>query len=126
MRIHFSYYQNRYINSDSVLFKLNGANTYHFNLTVGDLPSEAHCLTYTFPSIPVSASALVRALLCKIEAEGKFRRYHIMITNISKNSFSLYVDDLHYMQVYDAMNATLLAYLRENELRGLEFEVERK
>lgn len=119
----YSYYQDRIIKNGSTLFALHTANGYRFQPSKVQAQEGNLLLCYTFQNSMQVSPQLVQDLLIKLDAAGRLRKWHISISGLSNNSFTLCIKETSYKPIATILNTTILSYLHENELSGIEYHL---
>lgn len=120
------YYQDLYAKRSAALFTLRDSVGYHFLNEELEYKEDGYVLTYTFKHLPLNLSHLLRELLCRMENKGYFKKYSVMITGIGLSSFSIFVVKKDMRQLDTLVDTTLVMFLRENELYGVRYSLNRK
>lgn len=120
----YSYYQDRIVKNGSTLFVLHTANGYRFQSSKVQAQEGNLMLCYTFQNSMQVSSQLIRDLLIRLDAAGRLRKWHISISGLSNNSCTLCIKETDYKSVATILNTTILAYLHEKELFGIEYHLE--
>lgn len=102
------------VNSSSYLFGKGKDESYIF---------EGSVFLYRFRH-HMKPALLVREILCEMKSRGYMARYKLMITSVSKNSFSLYIARNDISRVQMLIHNILLLFLLEKEYRGVVYEIE--
>jgi len=120
----YSYYQDRFIENGSVLFTLPTANVYRFQSAPATPKSGYMLLRYSFKNNISISSQIVRDLVLRLDDAGRFRKWRMFLSSVNSTSFTLCIKKRDYKAITTIMNTTILAYLREKELAGIEYHLE--
>lgn len=119
----YSYYQDQLLKGGSTLFVLHTANGYRFQSSSIEAQEGNLLLCCTFLNSMQVSSQLVRDILIILDAAGRLRKWHISISGLSINSFTLCIKEVDYKSVATILNTTILSYLHEKELSGVEYHL---
>ena len=120
----YSYYQNRFLENGTVLFSLPTANGYRFHTADARPQSGYSLLHYRFKNSLAISSKLIRDLLIRLDDAGRFRKWKLFIASVGVQSFTLCIQKKDYKAITTILNTTILAYLREQDLTGIEYSLE--
>ncbi|MBR2402828.1 MAG: hypothetical protein IKB01_08705 [Lachnospiraceae bacterium] len=120
----YSYYQDHRIEQRDTLFTLRTASRYYFHSgSTKPLPEYVllQCIFKNRTSFP---TPLVRDIILRLEKTGQFRKWNIILTNVSSNALTICIQKRDYKKITTILNTTILSYLLEQEWVGLEYHLE--
>ena len=122
--IGYSYYQNHLMESGTTLFTLSTANGYCFQSCLIKPLKGYLLLRCTLKNFIMFSAPVIRDLLIKLEEMGRFRKRKLWLAGVSSNSFTLCIEEGNQKNTSSILNTTILAYLHENDLAGMEYDLE--
>lgn len=117
------FHQERFSTNPRSLFVMKDSSNYIFGKPRDEkYKLDGKVFTYKFRN-HCKPSILIRELLCIMKEKGYMSKYGVMITCVSKNSFSLYIEKNDIDRVQTSIHTSLLMKLMEREYRGVVYEV---
>lgn len=107
-------------------FKITRCGVYSFRKELPAIQVPEHSYyKYSFRNVNGGLNEFIRGALCSLEGNGSFRRFGFSIAGMDADGFILLLSNSSVDDVQTVINCSLLNYLKEQQLRGITYIVEK-